>query len=238
MDLQEKKPSGFDDFAGDYEKLIRDPIRETFATSSRFFFQRKIEVIRRFFRRAGIASEKLDWLDIGCGQGDLLRVGVPYFRSATGCDPSKGMLEACKDLQVREQEFLKKLPFDDASFDFLTAVCVYHHVPQQERQQLTEEALRVLRPSGIFCIIEHNPWNVMTRIIVSRTPVDADAHLLSARKSRRLLSAAGTKILTTRYFLLFPEALHSYFGVIEQSVASIPLGGQYSVFAQKVPRRR
>ncbi len=232
MDPQEEKPRAFDDYAGNYAELIQDPIRETFAANSSFFFERKVQVIRRFFKNVGIESEKLDWLDVGCGQGDMLRAGQPYFRSAVGCDPSKGMLEACAGLEVRLQESLQTLPFDGGKFDFVTAVCVYHHVPYDERPRLTKEALRVLKPGGVFCIIEHNPWNVATRIIVSRTPVDADANLLSSRESRRLLSA-GTRILSTRYFLFFPEAIHAYLRVVEDALRIVPFGGQYAVFARK-----
>ena len=236
MNRQQEKPTGFDNFAGNYAELIKDPIRDKFAATSDFFFERKIQVIRSFFRKAGIQSEKVDWLDIGCGQGDMLRAGLPFFRSAAGCDPSKGMLEACTGLHVRRQEFLEKLPFDDGAFDFVTAVCVYHHVPFEHRLGLTREALRVLKPAGIFCIIEHNPWNIATRIIVSRTPVDADAKLLSPPETRRLLSNAGTRVLATRYFLLFPQTIHSYFSPIEQALQGVPLGGQYAVFARYTNR--
>jgi SAM-dependent methyltransferase len=233
MKPQQEKPTTFDDYAGNYAELIKDPIREKFAESSAFFFERKIQVIRRFLRRAGIPAETQDWLDVGCGQGDMLRAGIPFFKSGAGCDPSKGMLQACSGLQVRIQQSMGKLPFDDEEFDFVTAVCVYHHVPYTERAQLTNEVLRVLRPGGTFCIIEHNPWNIATRIIVSRTPVDADANLVSPPETRRLLSKAGTTILGTRYFLLFPQSIHSRLGVVEEALSTVPLGGQYAVFAQK-----
>jgi SAM-dependent methyltransferase len=233
MKPQQEKPTTFDDYAGNYAELIRDPIREKFAESSRFFFERKIQVILGFFHKAGIRPETLDWLDIGCGQGDMLRAGESFFKSAAGCDPSKGMLQACTGLRVRSQESLENLPFDNASFDFLTAVCVYHHVPVDARPRLAIEALRVLRPGGTFCIIEHNPWNIATRVIVSRTPVDADANLLRPRETRRLLSNAGAGVLATRYFLLVPQMIYSYFRPIEEGLEPLPLGGQYAVFAQK-----
>lgn len=233
MKPQREKPTTFDRFAGDYSALLHDPLREKFAASNRFFFERKIQVIRRFFENAGIKSQSLAWLDIGCGQGDMLRVGQGDFRVATGCDPSEGMLEACAGLQVRRQESLEELPFDGGSFDFVTAVCVYHHVPRNDRPRLTREVLRVLKPAGIFCVIEHNPWNVVTRVIVSRTPVDVDANLLSAPETRRLLSEAGSSVLGTHYFLLFPQAIHSYLGHIEDALSGLPFGGQYSVFAKR-----
>jgi hypothetical protein len=110
-------------------------------------------------------------------------------------------------------------------------------VPYDQRPLLTMEALRVLRPGGTFCIIEHNPWNVVTRLIVSRTPVDADANLLRPSETRRLLSQAGTQIVGTQYFLLLPEAIYRHLSAIESALLTLPLGGQYAVFATK-PRGR
>jgi SAM-dependent methyltransferase len=230
MDPQPEKPPAFDDYASDYAALIRDPLREKFADGNQFFFQRKVEVILAFFRRTGIRTENADWVDIGCGQGDLLRAGSRYFKSAAGCDPSKGMLKACNDLDVRHQTSMDSLPFADRSKDFVTAVCVYHHVPLDRRQVLTAEAARVLKPGGAFCIIEHNPWNPMTRLIVSRTPVDADARLLAAREAASLLSSAGLAFVETQFFLLFPERLHRFTRPLEDALRRLPLGGQYAVF--------
>jgi len=232
MNPQQEKPHAFDDYANDYAALIRDPIRERFAEGNRFFFQRKIEVIRAFLEHAGIRPGNIDWLDIGCGQGDLMRLGRSYFKSAAGCDPSKGMLKACSDLDVRYQSSMDLLPFDDRSKDFITAVCVYHHVQPSRRPALTAEAVRVLRPGGVFCLIEHNPWNPVTRLIVSRTPVDADARLLTAYEARRLLSVSGLRILDRQFFLLFPELLHRVTRPIEDALGHIPLGGQYAVMGR------
>jgi ubiquinone/menaquinone biosynthesis C-methylase UbiE len=233
MNEQPEKPTGFNAYATDYAELIRDPIREKFAASNRFFFERKLQIIRSFYRRLGVATQKLDWLDVGCGQGDLLRLGHAHFKSAAGCDPSEGMLESCSELNVRTQASMLSLPFDSQRFDFLTVVCVYHHVPLEERSAFTREALRVLKPGGIFCIIEHNPLNPVTRLIVSRTPVDADARLLRAKETHNLLNETGGRVLQSQYFLLFPERIHKYAGVIENWFASVPVGGQYAVFAQR-----
>jgi SAM-dependent methyltransferase len=232
MKPNQEKPATFDEYADDYAALIHDPIRDKFAAGGAFFFERKLQIIRAFFRRRGVNMKTLAWLDIGCGQGDLLRMGRNDFKSAAGCDPSQGMLKTAADLEVRQQLSLEALPFDDGSFDFVTAVCVYHHVPLQRRPLLTAEALRILKPQGVFCIIEHNPLNPITRLIVARTPVDAGARLLSSGETRQLMSSAGSKVLETRHFLLFPERLR-FALPIEDAFAAIPLGGQYAVFTQR-----
>jgi SAM-dependent methyltransferase len=143
------------------------------------------------------------------------------------------MLQSCSDVQVRRQPSPEEIPFDDNTVDFITAVCVYHHIPEDRRPFFTAEVLRVLRPGAIFCIIEHNPLNPATRLIVSRTPVDADAHLLRAGTAADLISAAGAKVLETCYFLLFPQRLHKHMAALEERLSRIPLGGQYAVFASK-----
>ncbi len=221
----------FDSFASQYAELLRDPIRERFADSSQFFFQRKVEVIRDFFRRRGTDTRSVTWLDVGCGQGEMLRLAHQDFKAAYGCDVSEGMLQACAGLDVRIQATPHDIPFADATADFITAVCVYHHVPGELRQSFTAEVLRVLKPGGIFCIIEHNPFNPATRLIVSRTPVDADAHLLSAGETARLMADAGTRVLETRYFLWFPQNIYKFASTLERGLSRVPLGGQYATFA-------
>jgi SAM-dependent methyltransferase len=227
MGERRENPPEFDSYAENYAELIRDPIREKFTASDRFFAERKIQVIQKFFQSRGVDMGALKWLDVGCGQGELLRLGKPYFRAATGTDPSAGMLEACADLDVHQQPAPERLPFSDRSFDFITAVCVYHHVPEEARQDFTREILRVLRPNGIFCLIEHNPLNPVTKLIVSRTPVDADAQLLTARQARNLFQSTGLTILNTQYFLFLPERIHRYVGSLEDKLSAVPLGGQY-----------
>jgi SAM-dependent methyltransferase len=233
MTPRPRKPTTFDDYASNYEALIHDPIRDKFASGNRFFFERKIQIVRAFFKRAGVDTRELSWLDVGCGQGDFLRCGVASFKTSMGCDPSKEMLKSCEGLEVRHQTELEKLPFDGASFDFVSAVCVYHHIRPERRGLMTAEMLRVLRPGGVFCIIEHNPLNPVTRLIVSRTPVDADASLLTAGQSERTILSAGGHVLERRFFLLLPEQIYRFAAFAENLFSGVPLGGQYAVFARK-----
>jgi ubiquinone/menaquinone biosynthesis C-methylase UbiE len=187
---------------------------------------RRIEIIREFFQRARIATEKLDWLDIGCGRGDLLSAGRQCFKSAAGCDSSDEMLKPCKDLDVRHQLSIESLPFDDAAFDFITTACVYQHVPPDLRPVLARETLRVLRPGGVFCVIEHNPLNWQPR----RIP---NAKLLRAHETGRLVSDAGYKIVETRFFFLFPERLHRLTRPLENTLRAFPFGRQYAIFSRR-----
>ena len=223
----------FDRYARDYENLLRDPIRDRFAAGAEFFHLRKWLVIQDFLRRHSTRSKELCWLDVGCGKGELLHLGQAHFRTAMGCDPSAEMLRECGGLAVTHQPEPARLPFDDRSFDFITAVCVYHHLGQAERVALTDEARRVLRPGGLFAIFEHNPANPATRLVVGRAPVDSNAVLLRARESRRLMRGAGLAPLETLYYLYLPQRLFEFAGRLERYLTRIPLGGQYAVFGEK-----
>ena len=146
------------------------------------------------------------------------------------------MLEAggldAKGIQARVQHDPQRLPFDDAQFDFTAAVCVYHHVIPDLRPSLTAELRRVLKPGGWCAIIEHNPYNPVTRLIVSRTPVDAGVSLLRPPETCRLLRSSGFRVDAPWYFLYCPERLYRQFGGLESVLRRMPLGGQYAVFAR------
>jgi SAM-dependent methyltransferase len=229
----------FDVLSDSYEELLRDPVRDRFARGAGDFFHvRKRDLICDYFRRRQIDSRKLTYLDLGCGKGELLSLLRNEFAEVSGCDPSPRMLEAgqlgAQGISVRTQRENGKIPFDNAQFDFVTAVCVYHHVPPALRDELTAEVRRVLKPGGVFAVIEHNPYNPVTRLIVSRTPIDADAILLSKAEARRLLEHQKFSIDDQSYFLYFPERLYAKAGQLESALRWLPLGGQYAVFAKAI----
>lgn len=223
----------FDRYARNYKELLRDPVRDGFARSGDFYHRRKWTLIAEFLARHAISPKQLAWLDVGCGKGELLSYGRSHFGHVAGCDPSREMACDAGGIEVRLQEAPAALPFPDSSFDFATAVCVYHHVEEPNRIPLTREIGRILRPNGIFCMIEHNPFNPITRLIVSQCPIDVDAHLLSSRLARSYSNKVGLRHVESQYFLLLPEKYYDKVGGLEWIFKNVPLGGQYAMFARK-----
>jgi SAM-dependent methyltransferase len=224
----------FDRYSDAYEALLKDPVRDRFmGGGSDFFHRRKRDLIRSYFRRRELSTSRMAYLDLGCGKGELAGMLRGDFSRTCGCDPSEGMLEFADGVETRVQTDSNLIPFSNASFDFITAVCVYHHVPPASRDNLTAEAARVLKPGGTFAIIEHNPYNPVTRGIVRRTPVDVDAILLNAKETVKILTTQGFNVTDLRYFLYLPERLYQKVGALEALLSRIPLGGQYAAFAEK-----
>ena len=52
-----------------------------------------------------------------------------------------------------------RLPFGDATFDVVIAICALHHVPTPHRPEFLAELHRVTRQDGLVVIFEHNPLN-------------------------------------------------------------------------------
>jgi len=229
----------FDRFSASYEQLLKDPLRDRFAANgTEFFHSRKRDLILDYFRRRRIDTHGLAYLDLGCGKGELVCLLRDAFAKVAGCDPSGQMLKAggldARGIEARVQVDPGSIPFDPGAFDFVTAVCVFHHVPPQARAALAREMRRVLKPGGVAAIIEHNPFNPITRLIVSRTPVDADAILLRPMETRGLFEKTGFAVDQSQYFLYFPQTVYHRIGKLESKLAKIPLGGQYTVFGRAV----
>lgn len=99
-------------------------------------------------------------LDIGCGSGQFIAIlmqSLGSFDSFTGVDVDDGILEDARS-KFRSETFnfikasSQSLPFEDASFDFVSISKALHHV-ENDRQTLAEMK-RVLKNGGYFLISE------------------------------------------------------------------------------------
>lgn len=222
----------FEEYAQTYSELLDDPVRTSFTRDPLHFYWRKWIVLQRLFKVHDLKPESLSWLDVGCGRGELLSMIGDKFAQAGGCDPSSSMLPRNSRFQTVVQPSQTELPFRDHSVDFVTAVCVLHHVHGAHREALMQEVRRVLRPSGHLCIVEHNPWNPITRLIVKRCPIDVDAELHFASQAARLAHKFAFRTVGLDYFLYLPESLFNKFGAVEGLFRKLPLGGQYALLLQ------
>jgi SAM-dependent methyltransferase len=221
----------------DYDHY-RDRYREeldravSFAGTSHDFFTRaKAEELLRLARVHLGDPARLDALDVGCGVGLTDRHLVGRFRSLTGTDVSRGVLEtaAHENPGVRyELAERGRLPFPDNAFHVAFAVCVVQVVPTEERPRFVAELARVTRPDGLVVVFEHNPSNPLTRLVVRRCEFGGDARMLRMAEAERLLQENGVTPVDRGFLLLFPSRRKRVLAA-ERALRRLPLGAQYYV---------
>ncbi len=227
----------FDNYAiGGYLGGMEDPIKRAFGANLDQFLLTKVRWLLEHVKPS--TSEKL--LDFGCGNGQFLQLlrREGYNGALFGADVSQGMLN---ELERRWHDSCpptwthftpnEPLTHPNGQFDLAVVCCVFHHIPKVERLGAARELRRLVAPGGRVMIFEHNPFNPMTQLIVSRAEIDRDAVLLSARETRQLFRAAGFQSCRTKYLMFAPPKFRSA-KTIDRLLSWCPLGAQYVVEAK------
>lgn len=225
----------FDSYRSSYSEAVEGSIRFS-GLRHDFFLRAKAELLRRLvleqdLRRGGAGVRALD---VGCGVGSLHPHLADVFDRLDGCDVSKESLARASAENPHVAYSVcntSRLPYADGMFDLAFASCVVHHVPPQSWLDFFREMRRVVRRGGLGCIIEHNPYNPLTRMAVLRCPFDKDAVLLRAGKAASLLEQAGFRDVHCEHFLLLPSA-KPLARKLESALAWLPLGAQYACVAR------
>lgn len=220
----------FDDYHANYRDVVQSSI-DFSGLPHDFFMRAKADLLRDLIARR-LDTERPDMLDAGCGVGSLHPLLHGMVGRLSGIDVSSASLAQARAANsgVDYREFDgRTFPFKDASFDLVTAICVMHHIVPAEWSHFITEMRRVVRPGGLVCVIEHNPYNPLTRLAVARCEFDRDAVLLSAGKTRKLMAAGGLRGIGARHFLLLPWDTKPA-RRLEDALGGVSLGGQYAAF--------
>ena len=111
---------------------------------------------------AGRNQLTLTGLDVGCGTGRLLAFlhdAWPGIR-LTGVDLSAPYLAEARRLVGRTARVkliegaAEKLPFEDASLDFVVSSFLLHELPDAIRNEALAEMARVTKPDGLVVIVD------------------------------------------------------------------------------------
>lgn len=113
----------------------------------------------------GAGERRLTVLDVGCGTGNWLVAQVAAFGeriAPAGNDPSSAMLARARAklpgvplLRGRAE----RLPFADASADFVGARFAYHHF--EDKEAALDELVRVLAPGGTLQLVNIAPEKML-----------------------------------------------------------------------------
>ncbi len=220
----------FDGYHANYRDVVQSSI-DFSGLPHDFFMRAKADLLRDLIAQR-LDTERPGMLDVGCGVGSLHPLLHGTVGSLSGIDVSSASLAQARAANsgVDYREFDgRTFPFEDASFDLVTAICVMHHIVPAEWSHFITEMRRVVRPGGLVCVIEHNPYNPLTRLAVARCEFDRDAVLLSAGETRKLMAAGGLRGIGARHFLLLPWDTKPA-RRLEDALSGVSLGGQYAAF--------
>ena len=136
-------------------------------------------------------------LDLGCGVH-------PYFLIHTSFQDKVGMDASAQEkvtathllgsLRLISANVENRLPFDDCSFDVVTALAVIEHLPPKKFESVVQEIHRVLRPGGCFILTTPASWthgilSVLALLhLVSMEEISDHQELYSLNKLREVFS--------------------------------------------------
>ena len=133
-------------------------------------------------------------LDVGCGTGANLLM-LSQFGDAEGVDLSEDALAFCRERGLEKVKLgaAEKLPYDDGTFDLVTALDVVEHLDDDLAG--LREMQRVLRPGGRVLLF------VPTFMFLWGLQDDVSNHRRRYRlpELRRVLEQAGFEIERTTY---------------------------------------
>lgn len=105
-----------------------------------------------------------DALDLGCGNGKTTSFLIDSGFTVTGADFSSEAVGICRKLFDGTAEFIKtdatSLPFEDGSFDYITAVHILEHLDSEGLERASREIVRTLRPGGYLFIRSFAPGDL------------------------------------------------------------------------------
>lgn len=233
--MQKENFDNFDEFARDYRAIHNENLKLAGAESE-YFSEFKVKWIYNYLH----AQSPDRILDLGAGDGTCLGFFRQYFPASQlyGIDVSEKSIEEAKEKNIPEADLKvyngTEIPFADNFFDLILVATVLHHIRFDLHQDLMREAHRVLKPGGKIFIVEHNPYNPVTRHMVNTCPFDADANLLNPGYSKIMLHKSGFQEVKNYFTLFFPRGgVFKRFHFLEPYLSWLPIGGQYVTVGKK-----
>lgn len=221
------KPVDFDNFTHNYNELLNEKTK-FFSSSEEYFAHYKVNIIRQT-----ISPSVTRVLEYGCGIGR----NIPFLQAAfpnasiLGSDIAPASLEMARNENPGVDFFQEgNITAEIGLFDLIFVAGVFHHIPPNLRADVFNTLFERLSPNGRIVIFEHNPFNPITRRIVSTCPYDEDAILLKPSEIKKGLKKAGLVVERHSYCLFIPPRFSNLVS-IERFLSWLPLGGQYWIQA-------
>jgi ubiquinone/menaquinone biosynthesis C-methylase UbiE len=121
-------------------------------------------------------------IDVGCGDGALLRLLARFGAHAMGVECSPRQLAKARAVaKVGDEEVVEgvgqNLPADDESVDIVVFFNSLHHIPIEHQAKAMAEAARVLKPGGEVYVSEPLPFGAFFEAV---RPIDDETWVRGA----------------------------------------------------------
>jgi len=230
------KEAEFDAFAANYDQALNEGLHFT-GEGRDYFAQGRVQWLRKRLESCQTLPEHC--LDFGCGIGSGCQPLIEGLglQSYVGYDPSADSIHEARKAGKHESIRFESNEgvLAGAGNDLAFVNGVFHHIPQEERDQSIQLIWNSMKPGGWFAFWENNRWNPIVHFLMSRVPFDRDARMLFPHQARALLRRHGFEIVLTDYLFIFPALLKAL-RPLEAMLCKLPLGGQYLVLARKPAR--
>jgi 2-polyprenyl-3-methyl-5-hydroxy-6-metoxy-1,4-benzoquinol methylase len=217
----------FNKYSNSYEKVTQKKLN-FFNKSREYFDSYKVKTIKE---NLGNNIESI--LDYGSGIGLATKFFLDFFPAARiyaydiSDESIKILKESYPNINTNQKEIFNR------KFDLITCFGVFHHINKEERLKYLKLISNMLKDTGKLFIFEHNPYNPVTRHIVSNCPYDENVELISMKEFISYAKKEKLLVCNKGYTLFFPERL-KYFRKFEKKIRWLPLGGQYYLEFKKV----
>ena len=164
------------------------------------------------FRQLALQNLKIDRhtqvLDLCCGSGQTTQFLVQKSDRVMGLDISPVALNRAKQ-NVPQAKYVEGLaqamPFSDNQFDLVHTSAALHEMNPQELEQIFKEVYRVLKPGGIFTLVDfHQPQNQLFWL-----PLAIFLWLFETETAWQLLKNNLRQNLTERGFEVLTQSLYA-----------------------------
>jgi ubiquinone/menaquinone biosynthesis C-methylase UbiE len=221
--------------------ILSDPVKRFGKWDRQEFFSEGEREARRALALCQAHRVELSYgkmLDFGCGVGRMTRAFSDFFASCVGIDVSGKMIELARKFNAdRPQcEFLDnpstKLPFQDATFDFVFSVLVLQHLPTKNMiLEYVSEFIRVAKPGGVllFQLTNQVPlrgqiqgrrrlWSLLTKFkvpqswlfkILGLVPIQMNG--ISRKRVEAFIEGQGAQVRAAERFDQHEGNYHSYY---------------------------
>jgi ubiquinone/menaquinone biosynthesis C-methylase UbiE len=227
----------FDEYASDYFKSLQNPIRGLIKDNY-YFVHTKANIINDIVGNHFKDQKNVNIVDIGAGIGLFEKFIHDDRIHIFGIDLSYNMLQVANaigniDTKCYCQADAEQLPLPDDSADIVFSSCVLHHIPFEKIENVIKDLTRVCKPGGMIIIFEHNPYNLLTQLVVKTTRLDRNARLITNKKLVEIADRLGLKKSKVEFILYGSLGIDRFISSRLRFLTRLPFGGQYCIIFQK-----